>query len=379
MQIVAVTLKQKIHTCLARAYEWLFNVATNSGNWHEVRSTALVGLCLSLREPRGSPWLVAAKDWLLEQQVKMGEGKASWGDELWDTSMALISLDKLGLSKKDSHFQNAFNWIRSLYNVNGRDNWQDEPWETSWCTFAILETEASQELLELANDATKWLLSLQDSDGKIVSPHYTAYFLLICHKLKFGYEDIEILNNALTKATEYLLSTISEKTLWTGEAWSNGQILWALASTKRFPFDNDELLIKVVDWFVDKQENDGNWSDAEDTASAILGLYYLLRELELLYFFSATDVETLIFNTLRRNLDTPTLLLKRKFIENHEDGTTSINFSPKVKKNAAIISAAATAASVIIALLDFTIKMKLWDFIKRIPSELWNFIAKFIQ
>jgi hypothetical protein len=259
-------VNQRIYPCISRAYEWLFRMAIHSGNWKEVRSTALVGMCLSLREPKGSPWLVAIKNWLLEQQVEMGSDIASWGEELWDTSMALISLNSLGFPRKDTRFQNTLNWIQSLYNVNGRHNWHDEPWETSWSTLAILETDHIHEMPNVAYNAAKWLLSLQDSDGKIVSPHYTAYFILIGYKLKIKQEDKEIFNTGINKATEYLINNISDKTLWTGEAWSNGQILWILASTKKFPSSDNDILLKVVKWFIDNQEIDGNWKDVEDTA-----------------------------------------------------------------------------------------------------------------
>jgi hypothetical protein len=347
------TVKQRIYVCTSRAYEWLFGLAIHSGNWKEVRSTALVGLCLSLREPKGSPWLVAVKNWLIEQQVQMGTDKASWGEELWDTSMALISLNSLGFPHKDPRFKNTLNWMQSLYNVNGRCNWHDEPWETSWSVLAILETDPTQELTDIAYNAAKWLLSLQDSEGKIVSPHYTAYFISISHKLKIKQEDKDVFNTAITRATEYLVGAISERTLWTGEAWSNGQILWILASTKKFPCDNNSVLLKVINWFANNQESDGNWKDVEDTASSILGLCYLLRELESTTISSVTELDTLIFTALRRNLHTPVLCIKRKFIETHEDGTTSINLSPRFKKLAAIIATIASGATVIITFWDF--------------------------
>ncbi|MCX9082767.1 MAG: hypothetical protein OIN83_11290 [Candidatus Methanoperedens sp.] len=179
--------------------------------------------------------MVDIKKWLLEQQVQREIDKASWGEEIWDTSMALISLNSIGFSQKDPQFQKTLNWIESLYNVNGRHNWHDEPWETSWAALAILETEHSHELSHIAYDSAKWLLTLQDHEGKIVSPHYTAYFIMICNKLKIQREDIEIFNIASNKAAEYLLKSISDKNLWTGEPWSNGQILWVCLIQRNSP------------------------------------------------------------------------------------------------------------------------------------------------
>ncbi|MCX9082768.1 MAG: hypothetical protein OIN83_11295 [Candidatus Methanoperedens sp.] len=88
----------------------------------------------------------------------------------------------------------------------------------------------------------------------------------------------------------------------------------------------------MVNWFIDKQESEGNWKDVEDTASSILGLCYLLRELESIGISCDTELDALFYNTLRRNVETPVLCINRKLIETNEDGTTSINLSPKVIK-----------------------------------------------
>jgi hypothetical protein len=351
------TEKERIYSSLSKAYEFLFKMAINSGNWSEVRCTALAGMCLRLREPLGSAWLEAIKKWLLEQQTELDENKASWGDELWDTCMALMALKRLGLSCNDPKFQKALNWIQSLYNRNRRNNWHDEPWETSWSLLAILETEPSGELLNIVYKSANWLMSLQDSDGKIVSPHYTGYFILVSDKLNSINEDEKHeFRESISKSTNYLFNNISGDTLWTGEPWSNGQILWTLTNTKRFPCDNSNLIRMVTSWFLNQQELDGSFSDIEDTSCAILGLYYLLRELESKGVSTNIELDTFMYNTLRRNLETPILCIKRPFIEQCIDGTTSINLSPKTKKLIALVAAFASGATVIIALWDFIMK-----------------------
>src|SRR4030042_1492521 len=122
MEMENIFINKKIYRCISRAYVSLFSPAIYSGHWEEVRSTALVGLSLSFREPKGSPWLDHIKKWLLEQQKPIGTDMASWGEELWDTSMALISLNRIGLSQKDTQYQKAIRWMVSLYNVNNRQN-----------------------------------------------------------------------------------------------------------------------------------------------------------------------------------------------------------------------------------------------------------------
>ena len=57
-----------------------------------------------------------------------------------------------------------------------------------------------------------------------------------------------------------------------------------------------------------------------------------MRELESFRISSDTELDTLIFSTLRRNNETPVLCINRKLIETNEDGTTSINLSPRLIK-----------------------------------------------
>jgi hypothetical protein len=351
--------KEELYGSLTLAYQWLFRSAIHSGHWADVRSSALASLCMSLREERGSVWLSATEKWILGQQVEMGPDKASWGAEFWDTSMALLSLKHLGVPRTHPKVKKALSYVESLYNVNNRCNWHDEPWETAWNVMAILEIGPGAALLEKAYNATKWFLSLQDSDGKIISLHYTAYLLLIGKRLQVKQTDKDRFAIAITNCTNYLLRAVSEETLWTGEAWSNGQILWALSISRKLPCENRSLVLKIAHWFLQNQGSDGNWSDVEDTASAILGLYFLLKQLERVDVPNETQLDTLMFAALRRNLETPVLCVKRKLVERHEDGFTSVNLSPRLKKCLVVLLGIASVATTIIALWDF-VKGLVW-------------------
>ncbi len=96
--------------------------------------------------------------------------------------MCIIALIRLGVSRKDNCIQKGLRFISKLYPVNGRNNWHDEPWETSWALIAILLSGVSIPSGDVLAAVT-WLMSLQDPDGRIVAPHYTAYFLLVNHFL----------------------------------------------------------------------------------------------------------------------------------------------------------------------------------------------------
>jgi len=339
----------EIYDRVSKAYNWLFNSGIRSGHWNEVRSTALVGLCLKLREPLNSPWLESVKNWLLRQQKPFGGDMASWGEELWDTSTALLALKSLGVPPKAPQYQRAVNWVMHLYNESGRNNWSDEPWETFWSLLAVFEAQP-EGWPDITLKATNWLLSLQDSGGRIIAPHYTAYFVLVAYKLLndnpvLSPQEKSEFSTAVTKAVQYLIEVINEETLWTGEAWSNGQILWILSMTGQFPFSNDEILQKVVHWFFREQKENGWWSGVEDTASAILGLLSLAKNLE-----SISDIE--LQKRLSILLKTPTLCLRRRLVVREEDGYISINISPNLQKIIAILLGIASTATTIIALWD---------------------------
>ena len=115
MDLITVSSREILYRCLSRAYEWLYKRGSTTGNWGEVRSTSLAATCLLMSEPRGGEWLTVAENWLLQQQLDMGEDKSSWGEELWDTSMALMFLSRAGFSQNDPHFQKSLNWMKSLY------------------------------------------------------------------------------------------------------------------------------------------------------------------------------------------------------------------------------------------------------------------------
>ncbi|MEM4204317.1 MAG: hypothetical protein QXS54_09645 [Candidatus Methanomethylicaceae archaeon] len=347
-------LLDEIYSQVFKAYDWLFKSAIHSGHWGEVRSTALVGLCLKLREPANSPWLESVKNWLLREQKPLENNLASWGEELWDTSAALIALKYLGVSPKDPRYQKAVRWILSLYNKSGRNNWNDEPWETSWSLWAILETRPPK-WEEITYNSALWLLSLQDASGKIISPHYTAYFIRVAYVLisinpNLSREDKETFEAAIRHATSYLVSVVNKEILWTGEAWSNGQILWILSTTGQLSYDDSEFISMIVDWFMKNQGENGQWVYVEDTASAILGLVYLAKGLESL---SEIDLQ----NKLSARLKTPVLCLRRKLIHREEDGYISINISPQLQKVIAALVGLASFATVVISLWDFIVSI----------------------
>jgi hypothetical protein len=355
-------IEREIYHVVSRGYEYLFNQGQGKGNWKLVDHTSLVAMALMIREPKNSPWIKTVKDWLISQQTEMEPGVASWDECVSDTAMALIALLRMGVQPSDPAVAKGLKFLQKVFHYNKRFNWEDEPWETSWSITAIAES-GDYETLDEACQGVRWLAGIQEPNGAIIAPHYTAYFVnvvrAVCHRQTHkGYcvMDEDKLHESAKRASEYLLRTMTEEDLWTGEAWSNGQIIWSLASGGLFPIEDRKTLSMVVSWFIRNQEKDGGWFDAEDTACAILGLVAILKEY-LLHKANGhgiqEDVETVISNHLRRLYVTPKLNLKKSFVEVLEDGTTTLNFSPRALKTAAIVFAIVSGLTVIIALWDF--------------------------
>jgi hypothetical protein len=345
-------LKDRLVTSISNAYCWLFSAADPAGHWNEVRSTALAGIALCRREAGGCPWLDAIRDWLLSKQVGMGADRGSWGEELWDTSMAMLALLELRVLPSDPAIQRALWWQKDLFGANDHHNWHDEPWETSWSLLAGLKVRqrGGGEPQWDTVKALDWLQGLQDAEGRIVAPHYTAYFVSICAELPEHLRGEGRFDAAERAAAGYLNRTWRDSVLWSGEAWSNGQILWILASAGRLDLGDDRAA-RLTGWFTSHQAADGSWGrDVEDTASAILGLYALLLLLEVRTAPSRSAAEDLIYNRLRRCLDTPIYRPRLDWIDRHQDGSTSIHvtLTPRRKRGLKIGFAVVSGVSLLI-------------------------------
>ena len=305
-RILNLPITQFIRKTIAESCEELSRRA-NESLWPEVRSTALAGICLHELGKITPNLRTAMVEWLFEHdafdqmETEPDEQKVqySWGEELWDTGQALICLKKLGVTNDDQleKVQYCLNWIGSMYNQSLRNNWNDEIWESAWSILAILETE-EQELYAAAFDTANWISQYQWRDERfpslidsILTPHYTAYFLLIVDGLRkkrkelqeLG-KDVDKFNIAFDKGVGYLIRELHspnvDKILWTGEGWSNGLILWSLAKPGRFPIDDPELLYRTINWFAKAKEKSGLWSDIEDSAYVVLGLSALQQQME---------------------------------------------------------------------------------------------------
>jgi hypothetical protein len=349
-----------IYDVLDRAYGFLFHAGRTNGHWNEVRSTALAGMCID-RLPTESPyWRRRVRNWLESEQLKGGATKGSWGEEIWDTAMALLALKALGAHTHDSHVREGLDWIASKYSVNGRGNWHDDPWETSWALLAIISSGKVPRDIDLLAPI-RWLASLQDSEGRIIAPQNTAYFVAICHDIaKVNVTLNDHLRENASCAASFLLAELSNSSpsrLWTNEAWSNGQILWILGEQRLFPFDDFTLVDKTVSWFHDTQHPElGYWDDVEDTASATLGLLALLHGLTIIVDGVRQAREVVSIELQRRIKQSPLQVDVRILERDVESGGFLIRISRrKLKIVGYFISIIATLAAI----------AGLWDFVTK--------------
>jgi hypothetical protein len=273
-----------------------------------------------------------------------------------------MALLRMGMLNSDPAIGKAMRFLGNCYTANKRPNWEDEPWETSWAILAICES-GSSELMDEACDGMRWLMNMQDQRGALVAPHYTAYYVkiveVLCKKQACrGYcllNEKEIKETA-KKGAAHLMTIVEGEQLWTGEPWSNGQILWALCSSGQFPVEDAASVEMVLDWFQAAQEPKGNWGDAEDTACAIIGLLALLKQRMMDRSeerLKVEDADTIVYNHLRRLYEPPRPCPERKLVQVQEDGTTTINLSSRTLKVAAILFGLASGFTVVLALWEY--------------------------
>lgn len=348
-------LVERIIHMLSSGYDYLYQTGKLKGYWEDLRGTALAGVALDYKELPNSLWIKMIRRHLENSRIVTGESNGSWNEEIWDTSMCIIALKSFEVSSRDPIVKDAIDWISSLYNLNNRNNWHDEPWETSWALIAILTAGIIPETLQI-DDPVKWLIDFQEEDGRIIAPHYTAYFLLIyglLNKTPLRNESVKLFDSAKDKSLNYLnkIALDSKSILWSGEAWANGQILWAIADTSPKLYQDVVYIEKIVSWFEENQSEDGNWSDIEDTSSSLIGLYRLLKNLNDNGIYKTNRG---LKEVMQRRLPSPRVYVKRPFFERHpETGGLSIHLNNRIIKGLALIGAMGAGLATILTLIDY--------------------------
>ncbi len=353
-----------IRTILQYAYRNLFTHASIKGHWKSIRNTALATMCISFLEDGNSRWIDLLKTWITEQQTKDGTSLGSWNDEAWDTAMAVIALKDIGVSSKNCAINSAVQWLIKMFSHNGRYNLHDEPWETSWGMLALLRTGLPNTID--FGKSFEWLIGLQQENGLIVSPHYTAYFLMLtkaAEKVSLSPELQERIIIVAHKCETYLVSSLDESPddkLWMNEGWANGQILLSLSQFNTIEITNSRLSSKLISWFKKNQDEDGGFSDIEDTASVILGLttYFSLIVKNTTSPNMQVETEESFIYRLRKSVQPPLLMLHDKFVYRNDYGYYVIHIK------ASVLSKCLLVASIVITIISLSTNIiSLWDYL----------------
>lgn len=210
----------------------------------------------------------------------------SWNDEVWDTvwaARALIDekLPRAGIGHasdavaSDPLVNEAINFLTSVRDTV-RGFWYGEPFETM-IALDLLFTADHSDFAKIAVAPVDWLLSLQDSDGRVISPHFTGIFASVFSRIKL--ESKPGLRDAARAAAAWLVRDLEVYPMWTSASWSNAHALQGLLDNS-YMLDHPAVA-KAVDWFLATQLVDGEWSNVatiDDTSMAVLALAPLLSD-----------------------------------------------------------------------------------------------------
>ena len=385
------TIEGRILTLLIKGLHFIFKHG-REGHWGDVRSTSHAILLLSdTVKEKHSAWVNEPARWLVQQmraeneEDENREETKSWESEVWDTALAIRAILSANVELHEKLVP-SLRWIRDVRSKSEDRTWHDEPWETAHALFAIFETRKRNDLAVKAfgqqgiteediRITIDWYISLQDSKGKVITPHYTAFLLTILENCLDQFTNKQLLGQyqkAILKSTGYLLgileSSRSEK-LWTSEAWSNGYVLQSLCRTHTFEplYSRFDLVEKIVNWFEttpERNRDEGYWSgktDIEDTAVALQGLWELLISLrEITSSQGRGDIKERLRNEVMAELEIVIKPPKTSLIRNIEGGYYVVYISERKKKIAKWIIAIVVALSTIggaIAFFDDLVKV----------------------
>lgn len=249
------------------------------GNWEDTRGTgdALIALSEVLDDHAFPVLRRSASEFLADSATSFEDG-LSWGEEVWDSSIATIALCR-GPVPDRGRVSEAFRMLTELYRIGG-GNWYSEPWETLWALVAMHEAIVKFPELQGEFDpkpALSWLLTLFDErKGQLVNLHYTAQLLIASSKwldhpvmvdpssdLANRLQDVRI------AAARHLLGSLrADGGLWSPDLWANALIVWGLADAGAVPLDQ-VWVNDVARGFRDAVRRD---QPTEDRAFAVVGL-----------------------------------------------------------------------------------------------------------
>lgn len=256
------------------------------GNWEDARGTGDALLALAEVLDEGAfPSLRRSACEFLAASATRGDAGASWGEEVWDSAIALTALCRSSCPDSGMISDGA-RWLLDVYQ-KGDGNWYSEPWESHWALVAMHDVRVASPEATRGFDpkpALNWLLSLFDaSTGRLVNLHYTAQFLIASSRwldqpvmVEPSGELAERLQAARITASSNLLKAMrADGALWSAELWANSLIVWGLADAGAAPLDQ-AWIDEIARGFRKAIQRE---QPTEDRAFAILALSRLATSL----------------------------------------------------------------------------------------------------
>ena len=256
------------------------------GNWEDARGSGDVLIALSeVLDESAFPRLRSDAYRHLTSLAIRSDGTATWGEEVWDTAIALIALCRMP-SPDRALIADGARWLAELYRKSD-GNWYYEPWDSLWALVAM------HDALALVPDAAPefdpkpalvWLLSVFDHGrGQLVNSHNSAQFLIassrwLDHPVMIAPSSAlaEELQAARVVAADTLMSSLRQDgQLWRADLWANSLIVWGLADAGAVALDPSGRS-EVAQGFRDSMKRN---SPTEDRAFAVIALSRLVRTL----------------------------------------------------------------------------------------------------
>jgi hypothetical protein len=264
------------------------------GSWGTTRTsgTAIWALCeCGLGETQNNFIAYCLRQLLDSDDCIRKEKRISFNDEVWDTSIALIALQK-GAPGAYADEKKAI--VRWLLSEAQEDNLKNEPWETLWALQALMEFgEEIENLLPFIKRCITWIFEQRNSQGILISHHYMGLLLSVLNLITCRTNSIDDDQKAYMEVSrvceDYLkreFLTYKERgMLWSNEPWIVGHALLGIANApnsdtlffRDLSFNNFlENWYETLEWLPAQ----GGWVDLVDTSFTLVGLSNYYRERE---------------------------------------------------------------------------------------------------
>jgi len=312
------------------------------GHWIDIRTSSEAILALvATGESIHTQHVKCAAEYLIANFRTDGDG-GSWGSELWDTALAIRALQNTP-PYGQKIIDRAFAWIFTKQQPDG--SFDGEPWDSLFICQAALESGKCERVFK----TIEWLISLQTTDGVVISKHYSGLF---CEVIGSAL-DLELptamrhkLRDAGIRALQFLWDNYSSDGLWGKGTWTNAYVVRGMLALR-----HPQVLEKcddILQWYALRQAENGAWDDTVRTAIVIQALMRLGLASEL-DACSQKPLQALSEDLLRRSTrehlfqsisskteKTPVVRSKR-LLDRDEDGNHVITLTPLRETYLAVI------------------------------------------